>query len=119
LEVIEMTADKDDVITLIDENTGKEINFEFLCTVEYNGNEYVCLVPAEEVETEDDFENVVILKIVKGKGNEEEQLITIDDDDEYNAVFELMQDELNIEDECGEDCDCDGGCCGGKTEDKN
>jgi len=112
-----MTADKDDVIVLIDETTGKEINFEFLCTVEYNGNEYVCLVPSEESEDEEEIDNVVILRIVKGK-DDEEQLITIEDDEEYEAVFELMQEEING-DECGEECDCDGGCCGSKAEDKN
>jgi uncharacterized protein YrzB (UPF0473 family) len=114
-----MTGERDDIIVLIDESTGKEIEFEFLSTVEYNDNEYVCLIPVEGSEDENgEFEGVVIMKIVKGK-DDEEQLMSIDDDAEYEAVFEKMQEELG-EDECGDDCECDSGCsCSKDSKEKN
>ena len=45
------------ILTLTDEN-GEEIEFEFLDLVEYEGDEYIILLPVEAVETE-----VVVLKV--------------------------------------------------------
>ena len=49
------------IVILNDEN-GEEIPFEFLDVIEYEGEEYVVLLPVEEDE-EDDLGEVVILKI--------------------------------------------------------
>jgi uncharacterized protein YrzB (UPF0473 family) len=111
-----MMDERDDVIVLIDESTGKEIEFQYLMTVDYKDDEYVCLVPADEKAANDEDEQVVIMKIVRGKDGEE-QLMTIEDDEEYEAVFERMQEMLD-EEECDE-CSCDCDSCGhGDEEEK-
>ena len=74
-------------VTLIDED-GVETEFEVLGTLEDEGNTYVALAPCDSQENE-----FVVLKIVVGEDGEE-NLITIDDDDEFDAVADIFDDEL-------------------------
>lgn len=94
-----MSEERDDVVVLVDEN-GEEVEFEHLDTIELNGNEYVILLPVEEVEEEKDIDEVVILKIEHGE--EEDSFVSVDDDDELEAVFEefkiRMEDEFDFDD---------------------
>lgn len=84
-EVKDMSEERDDIVILVDEN-GEEVEFEHLDTVELNGNEYVILLPVDESEEEKDIDEVVILKIEHGE--EEDSFVSVDDDDELDAVFE-------------------------------
>ncbi len=101
-EVMEM-EERDDVIVLIDEN-GEEVEFEHLDTIEMNGNEYVVLVliPGDDEDISDeDSEEVLILKIEHGE-NDEDSFVSVDDEDELNLVFEefksRMEDDFEFED---------------------
>lgn len=89
------------IIILNDEN-GEEVPFEFLDVVEYEGEEYVVLLPVEEDEEDDDGE-VVILKIEDTESEEEESYVSVDDEDVLNRVFEIFKekfkDEFNFIDE--------------------
>ena len=78
-----------DFISITDED-GKEYELEVLAELEYEGSKYLALVPGEE-----DLE-VSILKAVDENG--EEILVTIDDDDELEAVYSALMD-LMYEDE--------------------
>lgn len=95
-----MSEERDDIVVLVDEN-GEEVEFEHLDTVELNGNEYVVLLPVDESEEEKDIDEVVILKIEHGE--EEDSFVSVDDDDELDAVFEefraRMEDEYGFEDQ--------------------
>lgn len=95
-----MADDRDDVVVLIDEN-GEEAEFEHIDTIEMNGNEYVVLIPLLKEEIEDE-EEVVILKVEHGEDGED-SFVSIDDDDELDAVFEefksRMEDEYEFEDD--------------------
>lgn len=84
----------DDFITITDEE-GKEYELEILATLEYNGESYVAVIPAAEDDSEE--LEVSILKKVMEEG--EEILVTVDDDDEMEAVYEVMMDTLYEEDE--------------------
>lgn len=84
----------DDIITITDDE-GKEYELEVLATIEYNGASYLALVPAD---TDEDAElEVSILKKVLEDG--EEILVTVDDEDEMEAVYNAMMDMLYEEDE--------------------
>ena len=102
-----------DIYTLIDED-GKEQSFELIDTFEEDGERYYAMVPY--FENPDDLvasdSSLVILK--SEFVDNEETLVTIDSDDEYDrigAIFmqriERMYEEMK-EDECsyGDDC-CD------------
>ena len=58
----------DNIIVLNDEN-GEEVPFEFLDVIEYEGEEYVVLLPVEE--DEEDSGEVVILKIEDTESKDE------------------------------------------------
>ena len=75
----------DDFITITDED-GKEYELEVLASVEYNGATYLGVCPADQDET-DEIE-VSILKVTEEDG--EEILVAVTDEDELQAVYELL-----------------------------
>ncbi len=89
----------DNIIVLNDEN-GNEIEFEFLDLIEYEGEEYVVLLPNDE---EDDAGEVVILKLEDTDSEEEESYVSVDDEEVLQNVFEIFKekfkDEFNFIDE--------------------
>ena len=91
----------DNIIILNDED-GNEVEFEFLDLIEYEGEEYVVLLPVEEEETEEPGE-VVILKLEDTESEDEESYVSVDDEDVLKAVFEIFKekfkDEFNFIDE--------------------
>lgn len=90
----------DNIIVLNDEN-GEEIEFEFLDLIEYEGDEYVVLLPNDE--DEEDAGEVVILKLEDTDSEDEESYVSVDDEDVLKAVFESFKekfkDEFNFIDE--------------------
>ncbi|MBE6590720.1 MAG: DUF1292 domain-containing protein [Ruminococcaceae bacterium] len=77
-------------VTLTDED-GVEKNFDIIGTLELDGNTYFALVDAESDEDE-----YIILKSVIDE-NDDEILITIDDDDEFDRVADAFDNELMSE----------------------
>ena len=84
-----------DFITITDED-GQEYELEVLSTLEYNGETYLAVVPAGESLEELQLE-VSILKSVEEDG--ESILCTIDDEQELEAVYDLLMDSLFEQDE--------------------
>ena len=68
---------EDNILVLNDEE-GNEVEFEFLDLIEYEGEEYVVLLPVEEEETEEPGE-VVILKLEDTESDDEESYVSVDD----------------------------------------
>ena len=90
----------DNIIILNDED-GNEVEFEFLDLMEYEGEEYIILLPTEESEDNDE---VVILKVEDVEDDPDmETYVSVDDEDTLNAVFEMFKekfkDEFNFIDE--------------------
>ena len=82
----------DNIIVLNDEE-GNEVEFEFLDLIEYEGEEYVVLLPAEET---DDAGEVVILQ-VEDIDTDEESYISVEDEDTLNKVFDIFKDKFRDE----------------------
>ena len=83
-----------DFITIVDED-GTEFELEVLSTIEFNGAEYLAVIPAG-AEEEEDLE-VSILKNVDEDG--ESILCAIEDEAELQAVYDLIMDQLYEEEE--------------------
>ena len=83
-----------DFVTLIDED-GNEVEFEHIDTVEYNGVTYPAFIPAE-ISIEEDAE-VVIMQIVEENG--EELLEAVEDDEIADAVFNIVMERAEAEEE--------------------
>jgi len=75
------------IVTLTDEN-GNEVSFEYLDLIEYQGAEYVVLLP---VEGEEDDE-VQILKVEPIPGSEdEESYVSVEDEEILFSVFDIFK----------------------------
>ena len=83
------------ILTLVDEN-GQDVDFEYLDCIEYQGKEYLVLVPAEE----EAFE-IVILE-VQPVDEENENYLAVNDEATLEAVYaifkERFKDILNFAD---------------------
>lgn len=89
-------------VSLTDED-GNEVELEHLDTIEYNGSVYMAFFPVEEAdengdapEEEDEESGLIILKVVDVGG--EEQLSTLESEDELEAVYQQFMESL-FEDE--------------------
>ena len=83
------------ILTLTDEN-GVDTDFEYLDSVEYEGKEYLVLMPAEEIAPE-----IVILE-VEPVDEENENYLSVSDEKILNTVYgifkERYKDVLTFED---------------------
>ena len=92
-------------VSLTDED-GNEIELEHLDTIEYNGSVYMAFFPMEEADEEgeapqdeDEEAGLIILKVVMQDG--EEQLSTLDSEEEPEEVYQQFMESL-FEEEDGE-----------------
>ena len=87
-------------ILVLNDEDGNEVEFEFLDLIEYEGEEYVVLLPNEE---EEDSDEVLILKLEDTESEDEESYVSVEDEDILNSVFEIFKekfkDEFNFIDE--------------------
>lgn len=86
----ENNEELDNIIVLNDEE-GNEAEFEFLDLIEFEGEEYVVLLPVEE---SDDAGEVVILKLEDTESEDEESYVSVDDENVLNKVFEIFKEKF-------------------------
>ncbi len=77
------------VVTLTDDD-GKEYQFEILAEKEIDGVVYYAMYPLEDNEKGE----YVIMKVESDNGEDDVSLVTIDDDDEYERVADIIEDEF-------------------------
>lgn len=82
------SSDYDNVIVLNDES-GNEVEFEFLDLIEYDGEEYVVLLSKEE-----DADEVVILKLEESDNSDEESYSSVDDEETLNIIFAIFKEKF-------------------------
>ena len=78
-------------IIVLNDEQGNEAEFEFLDLIEYEGEEYVVLLPVEE---SDDAGEVVILKLEDTESEDEESYVSVDDEEVLNKVFEIFKEKF-------------------------
>ena len=74
-----------EIITLEDD-LGEEKDFEFLDVVEYEGAEYIILLPVADEE-----QNEVLILRIESVDDETENYIGIDDEDTLQKVFDIFK----------------------------
>ena len=89
-----------DFITIVDDD-GTEYELEHLDTIEYGNKTYMAMLPTDIDEKNDDF-GFIILRVETEDG--EEILVTVDDDDELDRVYDEFLKTL-FDDEDDEDFD--------------
>lgn len=78
----------DNIVVLVDQD-GKEMEFEYLDTIEYEGANYAVLVPLEE-DDEEEAGSVLIMKIIPDE-NGDDLLDMVEDEAVLDAVFEIFR----------------------------
>ena len=95
-EEILKEEEQSNILVLTDEN-GQDVEFEYMDCIEYQGKEYLILLPVEEIET-----SVVILEI-EPVDEETENYLSVQDETILNAVYgifkEKYKDVLTFEEE--------------------
>ena len=72
------------ILTLTDEN-GEDVDFEYMDSIEYEGKEYLVLLPVE-----DESGEIVILEI-EPVDEETENYLSVDDEAVLNAVYGIFK----------------------------
>lgn len=87
-----------DFISITDEE-GNEFELEHVDTIEYQGQIYMAFFPADTGEEEDNEEDtgLIILKVIDVDG--EEQLSSLDSEEELEAVYDQFMEVLFQEEE--------------------
>ena len=75
--------ENDNIIVLTDED-GTDVEFEFCASIEYEGNEYVVLLP-----TDDDDGEVVILQVMEDAESDDEVVL--------QKVFDIFKEQAGDE----------------------
>ncbi len=90
-----LQEEESNIISLIDEN-GAEVDFEYMDCIEYEGKEYLALLPVEEED------NSVVILEVEPVDDDNENYISVDDEATLQAVYgifkERFKDVLTFED---------------------
>ena len=90
-----LEEEESSIITLTDEN-GADQDFEYLDCIEYEGTEYLVLMPADEAATE------IVILAVEPVDEETENYLSVGDENVLNAVYgifkERYKDILTFED---------------------
>lgn len=87
--------DEDNNIVVLKDEEGKDVKFEFLDSIEYENENYVVLLPADE--SEENSDEVVILredKAAEDQESEEESYVSVDDENVLNNVFEIFKEKF-------------------------
>ena len=72
------------ILTLTDEN-GNDVEFEYMDCIEYEGKEYLVLMPA------DDEANEIVILQVEPVDEENENYLSVGDEAVLNAVFGIFK----------------------------
>lgn len=93
-------------VTLTDDE-GNDIELEYVDALEHNGTTYMAFFPVVEEDSEDEENEeeygLVILKSQMENG--EEFLVTIDDEEEIDKVYDLFMEQILSDEEQNFDCD--------------
>ncbi len=93
IEEIEENEEYDpEIYTLTDED-GKELNFALLGTLEHEGSVYKALIPVDENGEEESSEYVILKYTVDENGEELHE--TIEDDEEFDRIADIFDDEFS------------------------
>ena len=83
----------------IEDDEGNEFELEHLNTLEFEGEEYMVFLPADMDEDDPDY-GFIILRVEEVDG--EEQLVSEDDEDKLQRVYEYYMEMVFSEEEGGE-----------------
>ncbi len=93
-EKVNEVAEEDEGNILVLEAEGESVEFEYIDTLDYQGEEYVVLLPVEE----DEEAEVVILKVQKldtfdEDGEPDEEYVSVESEELLNTLFDMFKEQ--------------------------
>ena len=79
-----LMEEEESILTLTDEN-GKDMAFEYLDCIEYEGTEYLVLMPA------DDDSNEIVILAIEPVDEENENYLAVEDEATLDAVYAIFK----------------------------
>lgn len=89
IEVDEDAPQEEEGVMVLTDDDGEEIAFEYLDTIDYEGSEYVVLLPADA--DEDEAVEVLILKVEYGEDEDDEQYVSVESEELLDKLFEIFR----------------------------
>ena len=80
-------------VVILNDQDGNPVPFEFLDLIEYEGNEYVVLLPAEPTEEEEG--QLVILRLeATDDDSDEKTYVSVDNEETLMTIFNLFKEKF-------------------------
>ena len=83
-EEILQEEEQTNILTLTDEN-GEDMDFEYLDCIEYQGTEYLVLMPADE------GSNEIVILAIEPVDEENENYLSVSDEKILNGVYHIFK----------------------------
>ena len=80
-----LMEEEESILTRTDEN-GEDMRFEYLDCIEYEGTEYLVLMPA------DDDSNEIVILAIEPVDEENENYLAVEDETVLDAVYGIFKD---------------------------
>lgn len=94
--------DEDSNIVVLKNEDGENVQFEFLDLIEYENENYVILLPLDEEESDEPAEVVILREDKESEDGNDEEYVSVDDEETLNAVFQIFKDKFKDEFTFGE-----------------
>jgi len=88
MDEIPMDEAFSNLIVLQDED-GNDVEFAFLGEIEHNEARYAVLMPINDFDGE-----VVILQVVEGENEDEEQFLSVQDEETLDEIFQIFKEQF-------------------------
>lgn len=79
-----LLEEEESILTLTDEN-GEDMDFEYLDCIEYQGTEYLVLMPADE------SSNEIVILAIEPVDEENENYLAVEDEAILDAVYGIFK----------------------------
>lgn len=80
-----IVEEEDNGVLILADEDGQDVSFEYLDSVDYQGKEYLVLMPSDEAETQ-----IVILE-VEPVDEENENYLSVNDEAILDAVYDIFK----------------------------
>lgn len=90
-----MIMEENNILTFYDENE-EAIELEIIDSFELDGKKYAALATPEDIENENEESEVFIMRL-ESEADGEDVFVSIDDDDELDAAFDMFKDRCSEE----------------------
>ncbi len=80
-----IVEEEDNGVLILTDEDGQDVSFEYLDSVDYQGKEYLILMPSDEAETQ-----IVILE-VEPVDEENENYLSVNDEAILDAVYDIFK----------------------------